>query len=109
MTTNRRPTHAALDLTFSNYFSRYEPGIFGPIRDTLLNRGDYYMYLADSNPTWRLTGRGFKQTRMAGSAKRSSMACSGPLSSDRSIWGIRGRGLAREVSGGLGRRKSTEN
>ena len=33
------------------------PGIFGPIRDTLLNRGDYYMHLADSNPTWRLKGK----------------------------------------------------
>jgi glycogen phosphorylase len=40
-------TRAALDLIFSNHFSRYEPGIFEPLRDTLLMRGDYYMHLAD--------------------------------------------------------------
>jgi glycogen phosphorylase len=40
-------TRAALDLIFSNYFSRYEPGVFGPLRDALLMRGDYYMHLAD--------------------------------------------------------------
>jgi starch phosphorylase len=36
-----------LDLIFSNYFSRYEPGVFGPLRDALLARGDSYMHLAD--------------------------------------------------------------
>jgi glycogen phosphorylase len=40
-------TRAALDLIFSNHFSRYEPGIFEPLRDTLLTHGDYYMHLAD--------------------------------------------------------------
>jgi hypothetical protein len=40
-------THAALDLIFSDHFSRKEPGIFGPLRDALLTRGDYYMHLAD--------------------------------------------------------------
>jgi starch phosphorylase len=40
-------TRAALDLIFSDHFSRYEPGIFEPLRDTLLIRGDYYMHLAD--------------------------------------------------------------
>jgi starch phosphorylase len=40
-------TRAALDLIFSDHFSRYEPGIFGELRDTLLTRGDYYMHLAD--------------------------------------------------------------
>src|SRR5207245_7024272 len=38
---------AALDLVFSDHFSRNEPGIFAPLRDTLLTRGDYYMHLAD--------------------------------------------------------------
>jgi starch phosphorylase len=37
----------ALDAIFSNRFSRKEPGIFEPIRDALLNRGDYFMHLAD--------------------------------------------------------------
>ena len=40
-------TRAALDLIFSDHFSRYEPGIFAPLRDTLLTLGDHYMHLAD--------------------------------------------------------------
>jgi len=40
-------TRAALDLIFSNHFSRDEPGVFEPLRDTLLTNGDYYMHLAD--------------------------------------------------------------
>ena len=32
---------------FSNHFSRNEPGVFAPLRDVLLTRGDYYMHLAD--------------------------------------------------------------
>src|SRR5271168_5235931 len=44
---NEPETRAALDLIASDHFSRYEPGIFGEIRDTLLTRGDYYMHLAD--------------------------------------------------------------
>ncbi|HTP30832.1 MAG TPA: glycogen/starch/alpha-glucan phosphorylase, partial [Candidatus Acidoferrales bacterium] len=40
-------TRAALDLIFSNHFSRNEPGVFEPLRETLLTRGDYYMHLAD--------------------------------------------------------------
>jgi glycogen phosphorylase len=39
-------TRAALDLIFSDYFSRYEPGVFNPLRDTLLTT-DHYMHLAD--------------------------------------------------------------
>jgi len=44
---NEPETRAALDLIFSDYFSRYEPGIFSPIRDALLTHGDHYMHLAD--------------------------------------------------------------
>jgi starch phosphorylase len=40
-------TRAALDLIFSDYFSRYDPGIFAPLRDALLTHGDHYMHLAD--------------------------------------------------------------
>ena len=40
-------TRAALDLIFSDYFSRYEPGTFSSLRDTLLTSGDHYMHLAD--------------------------------------------------------------
>ncbi len=44
---NDPETRAALDLIFSDHFSRYEPGIFNELRDTLLTRGDHYMHLAD--------------------------------------------------------------
>jgi starch phosphorylase len=44
---NDMETRAALDLIASDYFSRYEPGIFAPIHDALLAHGDYYMHLAD--------------------------------------------------------------
>jgi starch phosphorylase len=40
-------TRQALNLIFSDYFSRYEPGIFEPLRDMLLTHGDHYMHLAD--------------------------------------------------------------
>jgi starch phosphorylase len=40
-------TRKALDLIFSDYFSRNEPGVFAPLRDTLLTNGDHYMHLAD--------------------------------------------------------------
>ncbi len=42
-------TRAALDLIFSDHFSRNEPGIFAPLRDALLAQGDHYMHLADLN------------------------------------------------------------
>ena len=40
-------TKAALDLIFTDYFSKDEPGVFAPIRETLLTKGDFYMHLAD--------------------------------------------------------------
>ena len=44
---NEGETRAALDLIFSDYFSRNEPGVFEPLRHTLLTGGDHYMHLAD--------------------------------------------------------------
>src|SRR6266436_4538332 len=44
---NEPETRAALNLISSDYFSRYEPGIFAPIHDALLAHGDHYMHLAD--------------------------------------------------------------
>jgi glycogen phosphorylase len=44
---NEPETRAALDLIFSDHFSRNEPGVFAPLRDTLLTQGDHYMHLAD--------------------------------------------------------------
>ncbi len=42
-------TRAALDLIFADYFSRQEPGVFAPLRDTLLTADDHYLHLADLN------------------------------------------------------------
>jgi glycogen phosphorylase len=44
---NEPETREALDLIFSNHFSRYEPGVFETLRETLLTQGDHYMHLAD--------------------------------------------------------------
>ena len=44
---NEPETRAALDLIFSDHFSRNEPGVFEPLRETLLTGGDHYMHLAD--------------------------------------------------------------
>jgi glycogen phosphorylase len=43
---NEPETRNALDLISSDYFSRYEPGVFAPLRDMLLTH-DHYMHLAD--------------------------------------------------------------
>jgi starch phosphorylase len=40
-------TKAALNMIFTGRFSKYEPGIFDPLRDMLLSNGDRYMHLAD--------------------------------------------------------------
>ena len=44
---NDPETRAALDLIFSDHFSRDEPGVFTPLRDALLTDGDPFMHLAD--------------------------------------------------------------
>jgi glycogen phosphorylase len=43
---NQPEIRAALDLIFSDHFSPDEPGVFEPLRDTLLTH-DHYMHLAD--------------------------------------------------------------
>jgi starch phosphorylase len=81
-------TKAALDLIFSDYFSRNEPGAFDPICDTLLTQGDHYMHLAD------LTSYVQAQDRLGNLYSHSSewaqkailnVASSGKFSSDRTI------------------------
>ena len=34
-------------MMFNGHFSKYEPGIFDPLRDMLLSSGDRFMHLAD--------------------------------------------------------------
>jgi glycogen phosphorylase len=44
---NEPEARAALDLILHNHFSRNEPGVFAPLVDALLAKGDSYMHLAD--------------------------------------------------------------
>ncbi|MDR3622334.1 MAG: glycogen/starch/alpha-glucan phosphorylase [Paludisphaera borealis] len=90
-------TRRALDLIFSGHFNRGEAGLFDPIRDALLDQGDYYMHLAD------LTSYASAQSRVSelyadpkrwGRKAILNVARSGKFSSDRtiaeyaeSIWG----------------------
>jgi starch phosphorylase len=85
---NEPETRAALDLIFDNYFSPDEPGIFEPVRDTLLTKGDFYMHLAD------LTGYVATQEKVAAAYRTPkdwaakavrNVARSGKFSSDRTI------------------------
>ncbi|EMI19821.1 glycogen phosphorylase [Rhodopirellula maiorica SM1] len=85
---NDPETRAALDLIFNDHFSRDEPGIFTPIRESLMDRGDYFMHLAD------LTSYAEAQQKLGelyadpdAWARKAiiNVACSGRFSSDRTI------------------------
>ncbi|HTW86833.1 MAG TPA: glycogen/starch/alpha-glucan phosphorylase [Candidatus Binataceae bacterium] len=81
-------TRAALDLIFSNHFSRYEPGTFEPLRETLLTHGDYYMHLADLKSYLEADGRLVKLYANPEEWARKAIlnvAGSGKFSSDRTI------------------------
>jgi starch phosphorylase len=85
---NERETREALDLIFSDHFSRDEPGIFAPIHETLLDRGDYYMHLADLTSYSAAQQRlGELYTDQDAWARKAiiNVACSGKFSSDRTI------------------------
>jgi len=81
-------TRAALELVFSGHFSPDEPGIFDPIRQALLERGDRYMHLVDL-PEYAKAQAAVEATykdRDAWARKAIlNVACSGRFSSDRTI------------------------
>ena len=82
-------TRAALDLIFSDYFSRNEPGAFAPIRETLLTNGDHYMHLADLTSYVQAQDRlGDLYGNRAEWARKAilNIASSGKFSSDRTIY-----------------------
>jgi starch phosphorylase len=85
---NEPETRAALDLIFSDYFSRYEPGILAPIRDALLTHGDHYMHLADLKSYLEADHRLTELYADGDAWARKSIlnvAASGTFSSDRTI------------------------
>jgi len=81
-------TRAALDLIFFDHFSRYERGVFAPLRDALLARGDYYMHLADLKSYLEADQR-LRELYADSDAWTSkvilNVASSGKFSSDRTI------------------------
>ena len=95
---NEHETREALDLIFSDFFSRNEPGVFAPLRDALLE-SDHYMHLADLKSYLDADERfrALYEDR-DGWARRAilNVAASGRFSSDRTIreyateiWGVR--------------------
>jgi starch phosphorylase len=80
-------TREALDLIAGNHFSRYEPGVFAPLIDSLLG-ADHYLHLADlksySDAHARLGELYGDQESWSGKAVL-NIAASGRFSSDRSI------------------------
>jgi glycogen phosphorylase len=81
-------TRAALDLIFSDHFSRKEPGVFAPLRETLLTQGDHYMHLADLTSYIQAQERlGVLYADPGAWAHKAilNVASSGKFSSDRTI------------------------
>jgi glycogen phosphorylase len=85
---NEPETRAALDLIFSDYFSRSEPGVFEPLRDVLLTGGDRYMHLADLRSYLEADDRLvvlYRQPDAWAHTAILNVAASGRFSSDRTI------------------------
>ena len=85
---NEPETRAALDLIFSDHFSRYEPGVFTPLRDALLTHGDHYLHLADLTSYLEADQRLVKLYADPDAWARQAIlnvAGSGKFSSDRTI------------------------
>ncbi len=85
---NEPETREALDLIFSNHFSRNEPGVFAPLQDVLLTHGDHYMHLADLKSYCEADGRlDALYADPAAWARKAilNVASSGKFSSDRTI------------------------
>jgi starch phosphorylase len=80
-------TRAALDLIFSDHFSRHEPGVFAPLRDVLLG-ADHYMHLADLGSYLeadRRLGQLYADPKGWAHQAVLNVAASGKFSSDRTI------------------------
>jgi glycogen phosphorylase len=85
---NEPETRAALDMIFSDHFSRNEPGIFEPLRVTLLTGGDHYMHLADLRSYLEADQRLCELYANPNAWARTAIlnvASSGKFSSDRTI------------------------
>jgi starch phosphorylase len=85
---NEPEIREALDVIFSDHFNRGEPGVFNPIRDTLLNHGDYFMHLADLtaySQAQAAVGALYRNSDAWSGKAIMNVGCSGKFSSDRTI------------------------
>ena len=85
---NQPEVREALDLIFADHFSRNEPGVFAPLRDTLLTHGDHYMHLADLASYLEVDANLSALHADSGAWARAAIlniASSGKFSSDRTI------------------------
>jgi starch phosphorylase len=81
-------TRRALDMIAADAFSHDEPGIFSPIWDTLLPRGDHYMHLADLAAyvrTQEQVGALYQDADLWTRRAIKNVGHSGKFSSDRTI------------------------
>ena len=84
---NEAETRRALDMIFNDFFSRNEPGVFAPLRETLLER-DFYMHLADLQSYLEADARLcdlYKNPHEWARKAILNVASSGKFSSDRTI------------------------
>ena len=85
---NDPETRAAIDLIAANHFSPNEPGVFEPILDVLIHKGDHYLHLADlksySEAHTRL-GELYADEEQWSRRAVLNIAASGTFSSDRTI------------------------
>jgi len=85
---NDPETRVALDLISSGHFSPGEPGVFAPILDVLLAKGDFYLHLADLRSyteAHERLGRFYSDPAAWTRAAIINVASSGKFSSDRTI------------------------
>jgi starch phosphorylase len=85
---NEPETRAALDLMFSDHFCKDEPGIFAPLRATLLDQGDRFMNLADLTSFMKADAKVAELFANPNAWARMAIlnvAASGKFSSDRTI------------------------
>jgi starch phosphorylase len=86
---NEPETQTALDLIFGNHFCPDEPGAFEAVRETLLNKGDYYMHLADLRSyvgTQQMVAALYRDRHAWAKKAIHNVARSGKFSSDRTIF-----------------------
>ena len=85
---NEPETRQALDLIFGDHLSAGEKGLFGPIREALIDRGDPYMHLADLTAyarTHERLGELYRDQEAWSRKAIINVASSGKFSSDRTI------------------------